>query len=170
MQVGVDWFAEACPPPPVNEMSLGTVLATLCWDGVDLLEKESRSAQSILKSSSGQKLATFCDQMDFPPYATPIQVLSLLMTPVGDHYFTSRYCHRRSGRYYERLCIDLEQIGLWRQSLAECRRSLQDPCVKVQRCPPPSSSSPPADDGPGFFRHWIDSAPCTTHTKRTQNY
>jgi hypothetical protein len=120
-------------PPFMSELNAGTVLATLCWDGVDLLEKESRSVQSILKtsSSSSQSPVSFSNQLDFfPPYATPIQVLSLLMTPVGDHYFTSRYCHRRSGRYYERLCIDLEQIGLWRQALIECCQALQDPFVK----------------------------------------
>jgi hypothetical protein len=94
-----------------------------------MLEKEARALQSMLKSSS-RSLTLAANEISFPPFATPIQVLYLLLDPVTN-YHTSRYCHRRSGKYYERLCIDLEQVGLWRQALTECEKALSDSSVKV---------------------------------------
>jgi hypothetical protein len=104
-----------------------------------MLEKEARALQSILKSclpsltssaAASTCSVTLSNGIAFSSFATPIQVLYLLLHPV-DNYHTSRYCHRRSGRYYERLCIDLEQAGHWRQALFECQQALCDPSVKV---------------------------------------
>ncbi len=114
-------------------IALGTVLATLCWDGVEMLEKESRIIQSLLKAKRG-----FVDSLltseKYSPFSAPIQVLYLLLT--RNRLNGSRYCHRRSGKYYERLCIDLEQNGMWPTALRECTNAIRDPFVKVSfsRC------------------------------------
>lgn len=117
-------------------MNLGTILSSLCWDGVDILEKEARSINSYIKNNIPNvniENISLSSINRISSYSTPIQVIYLLLnrpfnTPQNNQI---RYCHRRSGRYYERLCIDLEQIGMWKNALYECRQALQDKYVQV---------------------------------------
>ena len=67
------------------------------------------------------------------PYSTPIQLIYLLLNRSFSlsQKDQIRYCHRRSGKYYERLCIDLEQAGMWKNALYECTNALKDKFVQV---------------------------------------
>lgn len=114
-------------------------MSSLCWDGVDILEKEARSVNSYLKNQNlNLSVESYSHSSDslVTPYSTPIQLIYLLLNRSADEENISkkeekRYCHRRSGKYYERLCIDLEQSGMWKNALHECYNALTDPFVQV---------------------------------------
>lgn len=96
-----------------------------------MFEKESRAIQSIIKLKHGSNVEniSLISEQYFSPFSTPIQILYLLLQKRTRN--GTRYCHRRSGKYYERLCIDLEQAGMWTIALRECSNAIHDPFVKV---------------------------------------
>lgn len=109
----------------------GTVLSGLCWDGVEYAEREGRE---MLLQGSIEEDGACTASTPIMPLAPAMSILRLLLygeqTERAGEYMP--FCSRRRGRYFERLCIDLEHSGFPEQALQECSRAINDKSALVK--------------------------------------
>jgi hypothetical protein len=120
---------------------IGTILSGLCWDSIDHIEREARSLQTAAKQTSCKAPTQTLAGILSDPFAPALSILRLLLYGVPDAVATPLvdssknhlsqqqvqympFCSRRRGRYFERLCIDLEHSGRPEEALRTCREAV----------------------------------------------